>query len=202
MDSNSAEILSLLRLIELGDPSARDRLLEISYEHLRRIAANAMRHERAGHTLQPTALIHEAVAAIFDKDDMPALANQGHFYGLMARAMKQILVDHARKRNAQRRGGGKERVPLDETICRVEESSDADLLSLDEALTRLEQHDKRSCEVVILKFFGGMEHARIANELGVSLATVDRDWRFARVWLKRELGDNHGTRGKVDHLGE
>ena len=187
--SKSTEILEILRSIEAGDTDARDRLLELSYDQLRNIAGQAMRSERASHTLQPTALINEAVLKIFKKDDMPALPNRAYFYGAMARAMRQILVDHARKRNALRRGGDQQRVPLDDTICSVEEESGADLLSLDEVLTRLEQHDKRTYEVVVMRFFGGMEHKQIAEELGVSLSTVDRDWRFARAWLQKELGE-------------
>ena len=175
--------------MEAGDSSARDRLLEISYAQLRQIAGRAMRGESGSHTLQPTALIHEAVIRIFKKNDMPALPNRAYFYGAMARAMQRILVEHARKRNAKRRGGDHERLPLDDTILCVEEQSGVDLLSLDEALSRLERHDKRSYEVVVLRFFAGMEHKQIAEELGVSLATVDREWRFARVWLKQELGD-------------
>lgn len=185
----SEEIVDILQQVESGDIAARDRLLEITYDQLHRIAGNAMRQERASHTLQPTALIGEAVLKIFKKDDMPALPNRAYFFGAMARAMRQILVDHARKRAALRRGGDLERVPLDDTVCGVEDESGADLLSLDEALTRLEQHDKRTYEVVALRFFAGLEHKQIAEELGVSLSTVDREWRFARAWLKKELGD-------------
>ena len=187
--SVSVEIVDILRQIEAGDISARDRLLELTYDQLHRIAGNAMRNERSSHTLQPTALIGEAVLKIFKKDDMPDLPNRAYFFGAMARAMRQILVDHARKRGAQRRGGDLDRVPLDDTVCGVEDESGADLLSLDEALTRLEQHDKRTYEVVSLRFFAGLEHKQIAKELGVSLSTVDREWRFARAWLKKELGD-------------
>lgn len=186
---SSTEIAGVLRQIEAGDLSARDRLLDISYEQLHRIAGNAMRLERASHTLQPTALVNEAILKIFKKDDMPALPNRAFFFGAMARAMRQVLVDHSRKRNAHRRGGDLERVPLDDTICYVEDESGADLLSLDEALTQLEQHDKRTYEVVVLRFFGGLAHKQIAEELGVSLSTVDREWRFARAWLKKELGE-------------
>ncbi len=186
--SHSQDFQEILRQIEGGDSSARDRLLELSYAELRQIAGRAMRGEVASHTLQPTALIHEAVLRIFKKDDMPALSNRAYFYGAMARAMQRILVEHARKRNAKRRGGEHERLPLDETLLCVEEQSGVDLLSLDEALHRLELQDRRSYEVVALRFFAGMEHKQIAEQLGVSLSTVDREWRFARVWLKQELG--------------
>ncbi len=185
--SNPQEIHDMLRHIEAGDLSACDRLLEISYAQLRQIAGRAMRGEAGSHTLQPTALIHEAVIRIFKKDDMPALPNRAYFYGAMARAMQRILVEHARKRKAVRRGGDRERLPLDETMLCVEAQSGVDLLSLDDALRRLELHDKRGYEVVALRFFAGMEHQQIAEELGVSLATVNREWRFARLWLKKEL---------------
>ena len=189
----SQEIQDILRNIENGDPSARDRLLEISYAKLRQIAGHAMRGEPGNHTLQPTALIHEAVIRIFKTGDLPALPSRAYFYGAMARAMQRILVEHARKRKAKRRGGDHARLPLDQTVLYVEEQSGVDLLSLDEALRRLELHDKRSYEVVVLRFFAGMEHKQIAEELGISLSTVDREWRFARVWLKQELGDGRSV---------
>jgi RNA polymerase sigma factor (TIGR02999 family) len=185
---NPEDVQRLLRGIAAGDSSARDRLLEISYAQLRQIAGRAMRRESGSHTLQPTALIHEAVIRIFQQDDMPTLPNRAYFYGTMASAMKRILVEHARKRQAKRRGGDHERLPLDETILSIEQRSGIDLLSLDEALNRLEDHDRRSYEVVVLRFFAEMEHQQIADELGVSLSTVHREWRFARAWLKQQLG--------------
>ena len=165
------------------DPAeaAPDRLSPIIYDELRRLAASYLRRERPGHTLQPTALVHEAYVRLLDQRKVD-WSNRAQFLGLAAVMMRRILVNHARDRVAWKRGGGAEHVPLTlagEGIGAV----DVDLLDLHEALERLSETDPRKGRIVELKFFGGLTTEEIGATLGISAATVERDWKFARAWL-------------------
>lgn len=178
-----ASVTQLLLRWRGGDETALDSLLPIVYEELRRLARLQMRNERPGHTLQPTALAHEAYARLVDLE--LDWQDRAHFLSMAARLMRRVLVDHARVRNAAKRGGGAFRVTLDEALGATE--PDLDLLVLDEALSRLHDRDERPAQVVELHYFGGLTYTEIAEVLAISEATVDRDMRFARAWLHRSL---------------
>jgi RNA polymerase sigma factor (TIGR02999 family) len=162
-----------------------DRLLPTVYDELRRIAAGYLRHERPNHTLEPTALVHEAFMRLVDQQDME-WQNRAHFLGVAAQAMRRVLIDHARARRADKRDGRLERVTLDEAIAAADVKH-VDLIALNDALERLEALDPRLCRVVELRFFAGLSNKEAAEVLGVSVATVDRDRATATAWLRREL---------------
>jgi len=167
--------------MDTSDEDGPDRILPIVYAELRRLAASYLRRERPGHTLQPTALVHEAYVRLIDQRQID-WSNRAQFVGLAAVMMRRILVNHARDRVAEKRGGGAEHVPLTlagEGIGAPE----IDLLDLHEALNDLSEADPRKGRIVELKFFGGLTTEEIAGTLGVSVATVERDWKFARAWL-------------------
>ena len=172
--------------------NAPDHLLPLIYSELRRLAASYLRRERPGHTLQPTALVHEAYVRMLDQRQVD-WSNRAQFMGIAAVMMRRILVNHARDRAAEKRGGGAEHVPLTlagEGIGAVE----LNVLELHEALTRLSESDPRKGRIVELKFFGGLTTDEIADALRVSTATVERDWKFARAWLYRAVS---GTTARV-----
>jgi RNA polymerase sigma factor (TIGR02999 family) len=162
-----------------------DALLPIVYEELRRLAAAYLRRERAGHTLQPTALVHEAYLRLM-KDRPDRWQNRAHFSAIAAHSMRQILIERARARAALKRGGAQPRVTLDEALVAGETRS-VDLVALDEALDRLEQLDPEQARLVELRFFGGLTIEETADAMGISPATVKRHWTVARAWLAREL---------------
>jgi RNA polymerase sigma factor (TIGR02999 family) len=166
-------------------PTAIHRLLEAVYPELRRMARGMMRGERPGHTLAPTALVHEAYMALVDQSRVD-WQGRAHFFGTAARAMRQILVDHARARNANKRGGGQARVTFDEHLGHGA-ANDVSLLELHECLDRFATLDARAAQVVELRVFGGLTVTEAAEVLGVSRRTVDADWAMARMWLAREL---------------
>jgi len=162
-----------------------EAMLSLVYAELRRLAASYLRRERPGHTLQPTALVHEAYVRLLDQRQID-WSNRAQFMGLAAVMMRRILVNHARDRVAEKRGGGAQHVPLTlagEGIGAIE----VNLLHLHDALTRLSETDPRKGQIVELKFFGGLTTEEIAAALSVSTATVERDWKFARAWLHRTL---------------
>lgn len=186
---------SVTRLLEAarsGDTSALDRLLPMLYDELHGIAARHMLGERPDHTLQPTALVHEAFLRLIGGAPM-SFENRAHFLRAASQAMRHVLVDHARARNAAKRGAAI-RVTLDEAIAGHVEPI-IDMLILDEALTRLAAAEPRWAQVVELRFFGGLEVTEVAEVLGISAATVKRDWRFARAWLEKELSADSGRTG-------
>ena len=185
MTPTSHEITQLLLAWSEGDKQALDRLVPLVYDELRRLAQNYMRKERAGQTLQTTALIHEAYLRLIDADRVQ-WRNRAHFFGIAARLMRQILVARARERGCQKRGGGAKHVSLDEAMV-IDERLDEDLVALDEALGELSQFDARMAQVVEMRFFGGLTEEEIAAALDVSTKTVRRDWRVARSWLRRKL---------------
>jgi RNA polymerase sigma-70 factor (ECF subfamily) len=183
--SNSHEVTQLLLAWSEGDKTALDQLIPLVYSELRRLAKHHMRSERAGHTLQTTALIHEAYLRLVDADQV-RLENRRHFFGAAARLMRQVLVDLARERRSRKRGGSAPQVSLDEALV-VSPERDTSLLALDEALKALAEIDARKGQVVELRFFGGFSVEETAGALNVSVETVHRDWRLAKSWLLRRL---------------
>ena len=182
----SHNISHLLKEWNAGDREALDRLTPLVYEELRRQAAHYLRRERPGHTLQTTALIHEAYLRLVDAQDV-RWQGRAHFFAIAANLMRRILVDHARRRDADKRGGSQVRVQLDEALA-VAEETEVDLLAIDEALNKLAAIDEQQARVVELRFFSGLSVEETAAALGVSPKTVKRDWSVARAWLRREIG--------------
>jgi RNA polymerase sigma factor (TIGR02999 family) len=179
------EVSQLLLAWSEGDRAALDQLMPLVYAELRQLAKSHMRRERAGQTLQTTALIREAYLRLIDADRV-RLENRAHFFAAAARVMRQVLVDLARERGSRKRGGAARRVSFDEAMA-VGRQHDEGLLALDEALGALAQIDPRKSQVVELRFFGGLSVEETAGALGVSVETVHRDWRLARSWLLRKL---------------
>lgn len=167
----------------MGNQHALNKLTPLVYKELRQLAAAYLQRERRGHTLQPTALVHEAYLRLVDQSN-PNWQNRSHFFGVAARLMRQILVDHARRRRAGKRAG--RRVPLEEAVSLCPERS-PDLVALDAGLTALEQIDPRKCKAVELRYFGGLAMEEIAEALQVSATTVRRDLRMAEAWLHQEM---------------
>ncbi len=183
--SEPTETGHLLRAWQAGDPDALDHLIPRVYDELRVLARRSMSGERESHTLQPTALVHEAFARLVGSG--VSFNDRAHFLAIASSTMRRILVDHARARRRQKRGGGWKRVPLHEEALRIE-GPDVDVLALDQALDRLSQQDERKAKAVELRYFGGLTDPDLATVLGVSEATVQRDLQMARAWLHRELG--------------
>jgi RNA polymerase sigma-70 factor (ECF subfamily) len=169
-----------------GDKAALDELMPIVYQELRQLASGYLRSEKRGHTLQPTALIHEAYLRLVDQNT-PEWESRTHFFAVAARLMRQILVDHARTRVAAKRGGGQQKISLDDAPTISTRDDAAELLALDEALKKLASFDERKCRVIEMRSFGGMSVEETARALGVSEPTVKRETRLAQSWLRREL---------------
>jgi RNA polymerase sigma factor (TIGR02999 family) len=184
-DRSHRDITALLQAHVAGDATALERLLPRVYDELRRIARNRLRRERDDHTLSATELVHEAFLELLPADGVD-WRSRAHFYAVASRAMRNVLVDHAVRRNAAKRGGGEALFSLDEADAATERPLD-DLIALSDALARLEQLDARQARVVECRFFGGLSLAETAEALDLSPATVSRDWTFARAWLHREL---------------
>lgn len=191
--ASSNEVTLLLRAWGDGDAQALDRLAPLIYQELHRIARGYMARERTGHTLQTTALVNEAYVRLVDARQV-SWQDRAHFFAVCARAMRRILVDHARSRGYLKRGGGKLRVQFEET-CGMACSVDSNLLELDEALDRLSALDPRKATVIEMRFFGGLSVEETAEALSISPETVMRDWKMARAWLYRELSvdQRHGA---------
>ena len=185
----SHEVTELLLAWSEGDRAALDRLTPLVYDELRKLARSYMRSERAGHTLQTTALVHEVYLRLIDAGRVPT-ESRASFFAVAARLMRQILVDFARARGYQKRGGGAHQVSLDDAMI-IGQPQDEDLIALDEALGELTRIDERKSRVVELRFFGGLTEAETAEALKVSPETVRRDWRLAKSWLQLRLsGEN------------
>jgi RNA polymerase sigma factor (TIGR02999 family) len=182
------EVTTLLEEIRAGSPGARDQLVALVYDELRRLGGGLLRLERPGHTLQPTALVHEAVLRLFRSDALAAPQGRAQFLAAVARAMRQVLVDHARRRAADKRGGRRERLPLDAVLDHFAEQR-LDLLAVHEALTSLAGLHERQSQVVELRFFGGYTVEEIAGLLGVSVSTVESDFRKATAFLRGRLSE-------------
>lgn len=179
------DVTQVLEALGRGDRKAADKLLPLVYDEFRALARHYLAQERLNHTLQPTALVHEAYMKLVDQSRVD-WQGKSHFFAVAAQAMRRILVDHARSRQRDKRGGGRARVVLDEAVA-LSPQKDEDVLALDEALEKLAQLDARQARVVELRFFGGMSVEEVAEALGVSKRTVEGDWTFARAWLSREL---------------
>ena len=185
MEHAPGEVTQLLAALRNGDRSAESRLLEVVYAELHRMAVRYMRRERRDHTLQATALIHEAYVDLIRQPEKN-WQNHAHFYGVAAQSMRRVLVDYARTHRAAKRGGGQQKVSLDDALLITGEQSD-DLVALDEALSRLAQFDARQSRIVELRFFGGLNEEETAEVLGASSRTVRRDWGVAKAWLYGQL---------------
>jgi RNA polymerase sigma factor (TIGR02999 family) len=182
----SSPVTEILLQARAGDRAAMERLVSLVYGELHAMAHRKLSFERTGHTLQTTALVHEAYLKLVDQRRVD-WQNRSHFFAVAALAMRRILVNHAEARRAAKRGGGAERVPLEEIQVSAGDLPDERLLALDEALKRLEQFNERGARVIQYRFFGGMNNDEIATTMGVSAITVRRSWESARAWLKREL---------------
>jgi RNA polymerase sigma factor (TIGR02999 family) len=184
------DLTAILDDVHAGRDDARERLVSATYQQLRRIAAGLMRRERPVHTLQPTALVHEAVIRIFYGAIPPEIPNRRYLFGAAAGAMRRILVEHERRRRTAKRDAARVRVrlPIDKVLLGFEEQG-LDVIALHEALDRLTQAHPRPAEVVTLRFFGGLSVPEVAEVLGISDTTVEGDWRFARAWLRGALGE-------------
>ncbi len=185
MTATSRSVTQLLQEWQAGDRQALDRLIPVVYEELSRQASHYLRHERPGHTLQTTALVHEAYLRLVDAQDVQ-WQGRAHFFAVAANLMRRILVEHARKKGADKRGGSAIRLALDEAML-VAGAPDVDLLAVDEALEKMEAFDPQQAQIVELRFFSGLSVEETACVLGVSPRTVKRDWSVARAWLRREI---------------
>lgn len=186
MEQNPQKITQLLHDWKRGKKEAFDELMPLVYDRLRRQASHYLKGERAGHTLQTTALINEAYLKLIDKDEIE-WEDRSHFFAVAAQAMRRILVDYARTRKREKRGGDDENLPLDEAFYVSGKEKSVDLVALDEALTRLAEFDERQANVVELRYFSGMTIDETAEVLGVSNVTVRRDWNMAKAWLYQEI---------------
>lgn len=183
--SKQKRVTELLVAWKEGSEQALDDLVPFVYKELHRLAKNQLRKERPGHSLQPTALTHEAFVRLFGFRQVN-WQDRAHFFAVSAQVMRHVLVEHARKHRAVKRGGHDIRVSLTEARAAVAEV-DIDIIALNEALEHLEAEDPRQCRVVELRYFGGLNEEEIADVLGMSRATVSRDWSVAKLWLRREL---------------
>ncbi len=177
------EVTQILQQIEAGEAVAVERLFPLVYDELKKLAVARLEHEQPGQTLQPTALVHEAYLRLVG--DLH-FENRRHFFAAASEAMRRILIDRARQKRSKKRGRGRARVNLDPERMVAPERSD-DLLSLDDALNRLAAHDPRKAKLVELRYFAGLSLDRVAEVLGISPATADRDWAYARAWLHHEI---------------
>ena len=184
-DSRANDVTGLLLSWRQGDAGALDRLVPLVYDELRRVARRHLRRERPGHSLQATALVHEVYLRLVDVDRM-TLKSRTHFFAVAARLMRQILVDHARRKGAGKRGGGVTMMSLDE-VSPAAQTSNVDVLALDQALDTLSSFDLQQCRVVELRFFAGLNIDEAAEALGISTATVEREWAMAKAWLYQRL---------------
>ena len=184
---SSEGITQLLIDWSKGDQAALEKLMPLVYDELRRLASNYLRRERASHTLQPTALVNEAYLKLVDQRHAK-WQNRAQFFGISAQLMRRILVDHARQHQAAKRGGSKQQRLSITSAERIAKQPEIDLLALNEALDELTIMDPQQAQIVELKFFGGLSIEETAEVLGISHATVERDWKMARAWLRRQLG--------------
>jgi len=196
MDPGSEDVTLLLAQLTKGNEEAGAKLIPLVYAELRRLAASYMRRERIDHTLQPTALVHEAYLKLVEQRSVD-WQSRAHFFGIAAQVMRRILVDHARGCLRDKRGGGQKPVQIDEALVFAPEQS-TELLKLDQALEQLTKLDPRQGKIVELRFFGGLTVEQTADLLGISEKTVKRDWSMAKAWLRGELKASHGdTAGQL-----
>ena len=188
-----SDVTQLLKAIDQGDPQAAGQLLPLVYEELRKLAAHKMAHEKPGHTLQATALVHEAWLRLTGSQEQQVWKNRGHFFGAAAEAMRRILINRAREKARQRHGGELQRVDFDHVELATVDNEET-VLAVNEALEALARHSPQKAEIVKLHYFTGMGYAEIAEVLGLSLATVERHWAYARSWLFCEMKKNSENR--------
>jgi RNA polymerase sigma factor (TIGR02999 family) len=184
-----SDVTQILRAIDQGDPTAAEQLLPLVYDELRKLAAHRLAQERPGQTLQATALVHEAYLRLVGPDPAQQWDSRGHFFAAAAEAMRRILIDAARRKACPKHGGDRTRVDLEESVS-VNETPADNLLALDEALTRLAAEEPVKAELVKLRYFAGLTTPQAAEALGISLATAERYWTYARVRLYCELNDD------------
>ena len=186
------DVTRILSAIEQGDPHAAEQLLPLVYDELRQLAAQKLGSEKPGQTLQATALVHEAYLRLVGQEQLPSYRDRGHFFTAAAEAMRRILIDNARRKRTEKHGGARQRLDLDDVEVAADTRS-PDLLALDEALTQLAAEDPVKAQLVTLRYFGGLSVQEAAETLGMSRATADRYWSYARIWLYCELrGTGHG----------
>ena len=198
------QVTRILSAIQHGDGEAPAQLLPLVYQELRELAAQRFRHEKPGHSIQPTALVHEAYLRLVDQDQPQQFDGRGHFFAAAAEAMRRILVERARRRQRVRHGGGRQRVDLDHLDAAqltVEQDNTDELglaeqlLALDEALVRLAASEPQVADVVKLRYFAGLTADQAADALGISVRTVNRHWAYARAWLYQQLGEQQPDAG-------
>jgi RNA polymerase sigma-70 factor, ECF subfamily len=191
MEPTKHKVTCLLSELSSGNQAVLSEIVPLLYDELRRLAASYLRRERQGHTLQPTALVHEAYLRLAEQEHVN-WRNRGHFIGIAAQLMRRVLVDHARSHKAVKRGGPLPKLSLDEAMVYSRENA-GEIIILDEALSRLAQIDKRQARIVELRVFGGLSVDETAEMLEVSPATVKRDWSMAKAWLAREIRKHTGN---------
>ena len=184
---NEENVTTWLQAAAAGETEAKEKLFEATYTELRKLAKFMMSNQVSGHTLQATALLNEAAIRLMGASSLEGISDSRHFFASIAKAMRCVLVDHARKRKAKRRGGDFERLELDAVLNDLENFNRVDIVELDEALTKLAAFGQRHADLVHYRFFLGMTIDEIAKHRGVSKTTVERDWRFTRAWLAEEL---------------
>jgi RNA polymerase sigma factor (TIGR02999 family) len=191
METDREDVTVLLAQLTMGNKEAASRLIPLVYAELRRLAGSYMRRERGDHTLQATALVHEAYLKLVEQRSVD-WQSRAHFFGIAAQVMRRILVDHARGHLREKRGGGQDLIPLDEALLFAPEKA-LELTKLDESLERLTKIDPRQGKIVELRFFGGLTVEETAELLGISPKTVKRDWSMAKAWLHGDLKQGHGN---------
>ena len=191
MNDAPGEVTLLLRRWRGGDKAALDQLMPVVYNELRRLAGSFFRHETPGHTLQTTALVNEAYLRLVDQHECQ-WHDRTHFFRIAAKMMRRVLVDHARKKQAERRGGGQAELALDDALGTEQEAGLqlADLVAVHEALSALEKLDSRQSQIVELRVYAGMKNDEVAEALGISVGTVKREWSTAKLWLRRQLAQS------------
>jgi len=186
------QVTQILNAIDQGDPQATEKLLPLVYDELRRLAAQRLRHESAGQTLQPTALVHEAYLRLVDVEHQQRWNSRGHFFAAAAEAMRRILIENARRKKRLKHGGELQRVGIEDVEIASEAPAE-DLLALDDAMSRLAAEDPVKARLVELRFFAGLSVHEAAEVLGISGITAKRYWRYARAWLHRALSGRDGS---------
>jgi len=194
MLGNVADVTLILNAVEQGDPRAAERLLPLIYDELRKLATQKLAGEKPGQTLQPTALVHEAYVRLVSGDQIRDWDGRGHFFAAAAEAMRRILIDRARHKQTRKAGGERRRLDLDDIEQSFGDECGDDLLALDEALRQLEVKDSRKAELVKLRFFAGLTAEQSAAVLGVSTSTAEKDWAYARSWLRVAIDRTSGPR--------
>src|SRR4051812_27749964 len=189
MSSDPSQITQMLIELTDGNTEVVDRIYPFIYDELRKLAGSYLRRERSDHTLQPTALVHEAYMKLIDQKQVK-WQNRAHFFGIAAQVMRRILMDHARKHKAEKRGGYVDKLPLEEEILLVSQDSSSQLLALDDALKTLADLDPQKAKIVELRYFGGLSIEETAQVVGVSVPTINRQWKMAKAWLYGQLAAN------------